>query len=118
MADVVVMVPGVPLVTVGAVVALTVNVAVAVVLLSVIVAVQLDVPVVKTAWADVFVILDADPKLSPEQLAPLTLNSVLAVKFPAAMSVDHRVLAPVNVSVGVVLVLPEFGEIDRVAVET
>jgi hypothetical protein len=110
--------PGLPVVTVGKVTVVTVKVAVAVVLLSVMVAVQLVEPVFRTEDAPVLVTPDAAPRLSPVQLPPLTLNKVEEVKLPAVISVDHKVLVPVRVRVGVVEVLPEVGDMARVAVDT
>jgi hypothetical protein len=84
-----VIVPAVPVVTVGVVLAaLTVKEAVAPVLLSVIVSVQAFEPVVRVAVADVLDGTVAVPKLSPEQvpLPVLTLNRLLVVKFPAEIS--------------------------------
>ena len=87
-----------------------VNVVVAVVLLSVIVKVPVADPTVNVAVAEVFEDTVGVPRLAP--LPPLRLNSVLAV------SDDQRVFVPVNVTVGVVLILPLFGDIDRVASDT
>jgi hypothetical protein len=91
---------------------LTVKVAVAVVELSVTVIVQAAEPAVSTALAAVFELTVGVARLSPLQPPPLRLNSVLAV------SVDQSVFVPVRVRLGVVLVLPEVGEIESVAVAT
>jgi hypothetical protein len=92
--------------------AVTVNVAVAVVLLSVNVMVHGALPVNNAADAEMFDETVIVPKTSPEHPAPLTLKSVLAV------SVDQSVFVPVKVSLGAVPTLPEVGEIERVAVAT
>lgn len=91
---------------------LTVNVVVAVVLLSVTVITQAALPVVSVEVADVF-----DPTVgvdneSPEQFPPLRENSVLAV------SELHKVFVPVKVTLGVVLTVPDVGEIESAAATT
>ena len=75
--------PAVPVVTVGVEPdepdELTVNEAVAVVLLSVMVSVHAVQPTVNVALADVLDAMVAAPRLSPVQPLPLTLKSVLVV---------------------------------------
>jgi hypothetical protein len=100
----------VPVVTVGAVGVATVKAAVAVVLVSVIVSVAVDDPVVSTTVADVSEVTDGVPMLEP--VPPLTLNR------PAGVSCVQTVLEPVMVKVGVVLVFPALGEMASVAVAT
>jgi hypothetical protein len=117
--------PAVPVVTDGKRGLATVKVAVAPVELSVIVSMQLAEPHVSVSAADVLVTLDALPRLSPAHPPPLTLNKVLAVKFPAVMSADHRVFVPVGemfpwhaVVQPPVPGAPVVGEMLRLAVDT
>jgi hypothetical protein len=85
-------------------------VVVAPVLLSVTVIVHAAEPVVRVAVAEVFDTIVGVVRLSPEHPPPLKLNRELAV------SEFHNVFAPVRVKLGVVLVFPELGEIESVAV--
>ena len=81
---------------------------VAVVELSLIVRVEAVDPVVRTAVAMVLEDIDGVEMLAPDP--PVTLNRVEAV------SDDHRVLVPVRVMDGVVLIVPDVGDVDKVAV--
>jgi hypothetical protein len=74
--------------------------------------VQAAEPTVRTAVAEVLDTTVGVASESPEQLPPLRLKSVLGV------SEFHNVFAPVRVKLGVVLVFPELGEIESVAVAT
>jgi len=74
--------------------------------------VQAALPTVNVAVAAVFEVTVGVVMESPEQLPPLRAKS------PKAVSVVQRVCTPVRVRLGVVPVLPEVGEIAKVAVAT
>jgi hypothetical protein len=107
--------PRVPVVTVAVVDAVTVNEAVAVVLVSVIVSVAAVEPQVRSAVAEVFEVTVGVPMLAP--VPPLSVNN------PAAVSDNQSVFVPVSVIVPWQAVVqpplpgaPEFGEMETVAV--
>jgi len=90
----------------------TVNVVVAVVLLSVIVSVHARLPVVRLSVAAVFELTDGTPSDSPEQPTPVTVNRVLGV------SLLQRVFVPVSKMAGLAPVKPELGLTANVAAAT